>query len=55
VTAGKTSPSPLRIKRFFKNADIQRQSDARLAVRQRKTIKAVVAPVTVRLPRQVLL
>jgi hypothetical protein len=55
VTAGKTSPSPLRIKRSFRNVAIRHQSVVRLAVRQRKTIKVVGAPVTVRLQRRVLL
>ena len=55
MTAGRTLLSPLRIKRSFRNVVIRHQSAARLAVRQRKTIKVVGAPVTARLQRRVLL
>lgn len=46
--AGRTLPSPLRIRRSSRNAVIRPRSAASLAVWQRKTIRGVGAPATVR-------
>jgi hypothetical protein len=49
--AGRTSPSPLLIRRSFRNVVIRPQSVAKVAVRQRRTIRG--GPATVRLRHRV--